>query len=61
MRIVVFFSKIQKDVAKFVVCCGRDWRFKCKKKNIRKLSALISKAFVSSQIVPCGVPTRAVH
>ena len=23
-----FFSKIGKDVAKFVVCCIRDWHFK---------------------------------
>ena len=25
-----FFSKIRKDVAKFLVCCSRDWRFKGK-------------------------------
>ena len=25
---LIFFSKIRKDVAKFVVCCSRDWRFK---------------------------------
>ena len=24
----LFFSKIMEDVAKFVVCCSRDWRFK---------------------------------
>ena len=24
----LFFSKIRKDVAKFVVYCSRDWRFK---------------------------------
>ena len=24
----LFISKIVKDVAKFVVCCSRDWRFK---------------------------------
>ena len=24
----LIFSKIKKDVAKFVVCCSRDWRFK---------------------------------
>ena len=24
----LFLSKIGKDVAKFVVCCSRDWRFK---------------------------------
>ena len=24
----LFFSKIGKDEAKFVVCCSRDWRFK---------------------------------
>ena len=24
----LFLSKIRKDVAKFVVCCSRDWRFK---------------------------------
>ena len=24
----LIFSKIRKDVAKFVVCCSRDWRFK---------------------------------
>ena len=23
-----FFSKIRKDVAKFVICCSRDWCFK---------------------------------
>ena len=23
-----FFLKIRKDVAKFVICCSRDWRFK---------------------------------
>ena len=23
-----FVSKIEKDVAKCVVCCSRDWRFK---------------------------------
>ena len=22
-----FFSKIKKDMVKFVVCCSRDWRF----------------------------------
>ena len=26
----LFFSKIGKDVAKFAVCCSRDWRFKGK-------------------------------
>ena len=26
----LFFSKIGKDVAKFVVCCSCDWRFKSK-------------------------------
>ena len=25
---LIFFSKIGKGVAKFVVCCSRDWRFK---------------------------------
>ena len=24
----LFFSKIRKDVGKFVVCCSCDWRFK---------------------------------
>ena len=24
----LIFSKIKKDVAKGVVCCSRDWRFK---------------------------------
>ena len=24
----LIFSKIRKDVAKFVVCCSRDWRLK---------------------------------
>ena len=24
----IYFSKIQKNVAKFVVCCSCDWRFK---------------------------------
>ena len=24
----LIFSKIGKDVAKFVVCCSHDWRFK---------------------------------
>ena len=24
----LIFSKIRKDVEKFVVCCSRDWRFK---------------------------------
>ena len=24
----LLFSKILKDVAKFVVCCSHDWRFK---------------------------------
>ena len=23
-----YFSKIRKDVAKFVICCSGDWRFK---------------------------------
>ena len=28
----LFFSKIERGVAKFVVCCSHDWRFKaCKK------------------------------
>ena len=26
--VTLFFSKIQKNVAKFVVWCSRDWRFK---------------------------------
>ena len=26
----LFFSKIEKDVAKCVVCCNCDWRFKGK-------------------------------
>ena len=34
MRIVcwqtLFLLKIEKDVAKFVVCCSRDWCFKVK-------------------------------
>ena len=32
---LIFFSKIRKDVAKFVVCCNRDWRFNsiCKQLN----------------------------
>ena len=25
---LIFFSKIEKYVAKFVVCCSCDWRFK---------------------------------
>ena len=25
----LIFSKIVKDVAKYVVCCSCDWRFKC--------------------------------
>ena len=28
-----FFSKIKKDVANFVVCCSRDWRFKGKNES----------------------------
>ena len=24
----LFFSKIKKDIAKFVFCCSHDWRFK---------------------------------
>ena len=28
----LIFSKIRKDVAKFVVCCSREWRFKGEKK-----------------------------
>ena len=24
----LFFSKISKDLSKFVVCCSRDWGFK---------------------------------
>ena len=28
----LFFSKIRKDVSKFVVCCSRDKRFKSLKK-----------------------------
>ena len=28
----LFFSKIRKDVVKFVVCCSRDKRFKSSKK-----------------------------
>ena len=26
----LFLSKIRKDIAKFVVCCSHDWRFKGK-------------------------------
>ena len=26
----LFFSKIRKDVAKYVICCSRDWRFQGK-------------------------------
>ena len=26
----LFFLKIKKDVAKFVICCSRDWCFKGK-------------------------------
>ena len=25
---IYFLSNIRKDVARFVVCCSRDWRFK---------------------------------
>ena len=28
MKYILFFSKIRKDVPKFVVCCNPDWRFK---------------------------------
>ena len=30
----LFFSKIKTDIAKFVVCCSRAWRFKGLKKDI---------------------------
>ena len=46
----LIFSKIKKDVAKFVVCCSRDWRFKgyhyldctalCEKRKERKMRVL---------------------
>ena len=28
ISVLISFEKIRKDVAKFVVCCSRDWRFK---------------------------------
>ena len=27
MKNTLFLSKIRKDVAKFVICCSRHWRF----------------------------------
>ena len=32
---LIFFFKIENDVAKFVVCCCCDWRFKGLVVNVR--------------------------
>ena len=42
----LFLSKIRKDVAKFVVCCSRDFRFKsyyaCSDKNFIVCTLLLN-------------------
>ena len=46
----LFFSKVWKDVAKFVVCCSRDWRFG------RKLAHLLSPKNVIKMYEKKGSP-----
>ena len=40
----LIFSKIRKDVEKFVVCCSRDWRLKVEKSIWLKSNDKIEKA-----------------
>ena len=52
----LFFPKIWKDVAKFVVCCSRDWRFKgC----IGRISVNINFLFFAGERSP--FPTYRQH
>ena len=46
----LFYSKIRKDVAKSVVCCSRDWRFKS------LLSTLADNKFIPSSFI-----SKVVH
>ena len=49
----LFFSKIGEDVAKFVVCCSRDWRFKGKSKAIG--SIFLSRASAKLENAPINI------
>ena len=40
---LVFFSKIKKDVGKFVVCCSCDWRFKGYNTTVSRSTTVIGQ------------------
>ena len=40
-----FFLKIGKDVAKLVVCCSRDWRFKGSNDDIPQTISVVRPLF----------------
>ena len=63
----LFFSKTRKDVAKFVVCCSRDWRFK--ELNLQEIKTLFpcmvyacfcvnghAAPYVAFHLGPCCLP-----
>ena len=39
----LFFSKIKKDVGKFVVCCSCDWRFKGYNTTVSRSTTVIGQ------------------
>ena len=46
----LFFSKIRKNEAKFVVCCSCDWRYK-EQQALKKLSCVRINGSVSTRYI----------
>ena len=54
---ILLFSKIRKDVTKFVVCCSRDWRVKG---NVLKCQTLFMPPPTSGNTVQKQGPTLEI-
>ena len=61
-RSYLFFSKIRQDIAKCVVCCSRDWRFKVVStkrvetfSNYSPNSCFLTKSFIDADREPLSV------
>ena len=50
-RLLAYFLKIGKDVAKFVIYCSHDWCFKAKRKITFILTKEISQKFFATSFV----------
>ena len=50
----LFLSKTRKDVAKFVVCCSRDWRFKgLNSRESEWFRVLVERCIFIGSLVSC--------